>query len=240
MKIKLIGCIFVLDEIISQNIKKNNEKYINVLVDKKDILIKVDVDKEDDIKNTIRNKIIDILGNDKFHLEQVYTLGDKKYLFNDEIDIIYIAITNHENIKKDLKEYKLKKFDVKDNKIIFGEQIYNYYTEQKITNGGIEYFHVIDTDDLKLEKQLLEILISYKHLKSRINNTDILFKFLPNSFTLEDVRQLYELITKNNVDKSNFRKRILNYVEDLNKIVTKGYRPTKLYKYKANKNDIWI
>lgn len=240
MKIKLVGCIFILDEIVNEDIKKNNQKYINLLVDKEELLIKTDVTREDDIKNTLRNKIIDILGNDKFHLEQVYTLGDKKYLFDDEIDIIYIAVTNQQNIKKDLKDYKLKNFDVKDNKIIFGEQIFNYHTEQKITNGGIEYFHVIDVDDLNFEKELLEILISYKHLKSRINNTDILFKFLPNSFTLEDVRQVYELITKSNVDKSNFRKRISNYVEDLNRIVTKGHRPTKLYTYKVNKNDIWI
>ena len=51
------------------------------------------------LKDTIRNEIKNIIGSDVFHLEQVYTLGETKF-YNTGVNVIYLGITNVENIKK--------------------------------------------------------------------------------------------------------------------------------------------
>jgi hypothetical protein len=71
--------------------------------------------------------------------------------------------------------------------IKFGDTVYKYQTVEKETARNIEYFHNIDTDDIVQEKILLELLIAWKHLRYRIGIADILFKFLPSEFSLNDV-----------------------------------------------------
>ena len=85
-------------------------------------------------------------------------------------------------------------------------------------------------------------MISYKRIRSNIDNTDIVFKFMPSIFTLEDVRIVYELIKDTTVDKSNFRKKIIKYVEETEMISDEknGFRPSKKYKFKPLKGDAWV
>ena len=74
-----------------------------------------------------------------------------------------------------------------------------------------------------------------------IENTDIIFKFMPQYFTLEDVRMVYELIKETSVDKSNYRKKIVKYCEEVDIVTSnKGYRPSKLYTFKVLQGDIWL
>ena len=78
-------------------------------------------------------------------------------------------------------------------------------------------------------------------MRFRIDNTDVCFKLLPESFTLEDVRNTYELIKDIKVDKSNLRNKIGKYCEKTDIIIeNKGYRPTQMYKFNPNNNDIWL
>ena len=241
MNVVIKCCLFVLRKKESVDIRKSDEYQIQLLVDEKQQLIQSDVVDDEGIKETIRKKIESVIGTKQFHLEQVYTLGDKKFLKDKELDIIYLAIVNEEFLQKKLKGYQLVNFNILNkDAILFDKHITRYKTKQKIHVGGIEYIHDICTSDLKEEKKLLEVLIAYKYLKSRIDNTDILFKFLPEKFALEAVRQVYEMITEKEVDKSNFRKRIIRYVEPLNEVMNRGYRPTQLYKFRVDQNDIWI
>ena len=75
-----------------------------------------------------------------------------------------------------------------------------------------------------------------------MDNSDIIFKFLGKTFSLEDVRMVYEKIKETSVDKSNFRKKIVKYCEETSAVDVdkKGYRPSKLYTFKVLKGDIWI
>lgn len=241
MNIVLTGCLFVLDKEKNEDIRKSDTNKIKVILDKNNELIKVKFDNKTDLKEIIRTKIKNIIGTSKFHLEQVYTLGESKYYEDGEINVIYIAVTNFQNIKKFSKDYELKEFSISNNsEIIIDEIKIGYQTKQKVTKGGIEYLHEFEQHNLIKEKTLMEILISYKYLKSRIDNTDIMFKFMPEKFALEDVRQVYEMIADKKVDKSNFRKRIASYCYPLEETINRGYRPTQLYKFKVNENDVWI
>ena len=192
-------------------------------------------------KELLKDKISSIIGSNIFHLEQVYTLKEEKYNNDNDIDIIYLAITNIENVKKLDNNYKLVDFSIKNNVISFDKQTFNFKTKEHIKNNNVEYYHEFNLEDIKLEKKLLEIIIAYKQLRSKIDNSDIIFKFFGKTFSLEDVRNVYEMIKEVNVDKSNFRKKIVKYCKEVdidnNK---KGYRPSRLYTFKVLKGDIWL
>lgn len=237
MQINIVCCLFILNSEKNENIRKNDIKKINILTDHLGILPTFSFQKRN-MKQMIRNHLEKIIGSNKFHLEQVYTMD-----YDNSIDIIYLAITNIENILKLDAEYELRDFKVENNKwITFGENNYKYKTKEIEENNNIEYIHEIVVNDEVLKRNFLNLLISYKKIRSNIDNTDILFKFLGSSFTLEDVRMVYELIKDKSVDKSNFRKKIAKYCEKIedNEQIKKGYRPTQKYKFKPLKGDVWL
>lgn len=237
MKLNIVSCIFILESEKNDNIRKNDIKKIKVLVNNKNELPSISI-KKSDLKQQVKDSVASIIGTNIFHLEQVYTMD-----YKDEIDIIYLGITNIEYIKNLKKDYKLVNFNIKDNNlIVFDNKEYKYKTKEIENNNNIEYIHDIDVLDLDTNKTLMNLLISYKRIRSNIDNTDIIFKFMGSSFTLEDVRIVYELIKNCAVDKSNFRKKIMKYCEkadDFN-IIKNGYRPSQRYKFKPLKGDIWL
>ena len=237
MNVNLVSCIFILDSEKNINIRKNDIKNIKIILDSKNNLPSIKFNSKD-IKSEIKKNVKNIIGSNIFHLEQVFTMD-----YKNNIDIIYLAVTNIENVKKMKKDYKLVNFSIINNtKIILDNVQYNYKTIEKLENNNIEYIHKIETNNDDLEKNLLEILICYKKIRSNIDNTDILFKFMGSSFSLEDVRIVYELIKDTSVDKSNFRKKIMKYCEKTN-IQEKdknGFRPSQKYKFKPLKGDTWI
>ena len=98
MQVSLVGCVFVLQSEINIDNKKNDIKSLKVIVNKntKD-LIRCEINKEN-FKDNIRNKIKFVINSDDFHLEQVYTMGEKKYFEDNNIDILYMGLTNISNI----------------------------------------------------------------------------------------------------------------------------------------------
>lgn len=237
MQINLIECLFVLNSEKNTNIRKNDIKSIKVLVNKNNFLPEI-IFNGGDMKSILRNNLKDIIGTNIFHLEQVFAMS-----YEDSIDVIYLGVTNIENISKLNKDYELKDFKIEDNKTItLGSEIYKYRTVEIEKNRNIEFIHEIDIKDYYIKRNLLNILISYKKIRSNIDNSDIIFKFMGNSFTLEDVRILYELIKDTTVDKSNFRKRIIKYCEKIEdeEQTKKGFRPSQKYKFKPLKGDIWL
>ncbi|MDO5480801.1 MAG: hypothetical protein Q4F60_00410 [Candidatus Saccharibacteria bacterium] len=237
MRVNLVSCVFVLDSEKNDNIRKNEIKRLKVLVDKKDELPEI-IAQQGDLKKQVREQLADIIGTDFFHLEQVYAMD-----YRDEIDIIYLGITNIEYVDELKQNYKLVDFEVKNNSlIILNNKEYKYQTLEIEENNNIEYIHEIATEDSEINRVIMSLLISYKRIRNSIDNTDTIFKFMGSSFTLEDVRMVYELIKDRSVDKSNFRKRIVKYCEKVGEpINTKsGYRPSQRYKFKPLKGDIWI
>lgn len=241
MNINLVCPIIVLENELNPNIRKSDVKKFKLLVDKDNNLVNVMVTNNNTLKTTLKDKITTIINSDRFHLEQVYTLGDEKYYFDNSIDIIYLAVTNAENIKMLDNDYKLIDFSISNNNIVFDTKNYEFKTKEQIANNNIEYYHEINVQNIKLEKELLEIIIAYKQLRGKLDNSDIIFKFMPKYFTLEEVRIVYEMIKEVAVDKSNFRKKIVKYcVETDVDITKKGHRPSKMYTFKVVKGDVWL
>jgi len=92
MKVNLTCVMLVMDEVGNQDIRKNSIKKISLLVKRTSHnLPTVVANTDEDIKDQIRNELIGALGTNRFHLEQVYTLGDKKYFDSNAIDIIHLG-----------------------------------------------------------------------------------------------------------------------------------------------------
>ena len=237
MQINLVSCIFVLDSKKNDNIRKNDVKKLKVLVNNNNELPTISIE-GNEIKKQARNRISSIIGSNIFHLEQVYTMDYKS-----DIDIIYLGVTNIDNISELKEDYKLVDFEIKDSSlIILDNKEYEYKTIELEDNNNIEYIHDIRIKDEQVKRTLMNLLISYKRIRNSIDSTDIVFKFMGSSFTLEDVRIVYELIKDCSVDKSNFRKKIIKYCEKIETSTNEknGYRPSQRYKFKPLKGDVWL
>lgn len=237
MQINLVSCLFVLNSEKNDNIRKNDIKKIKVLVNNNNELPTISTE-SNEIKKQVRNSISSIIGGNTFHLEQVYTMDYKS-----DIDIIYLGVTNINNINELKEGYKLVDFEIKDNSLItLDNKEYKYKTIELENNNNIEYLHDIKIDDEQVKRTLMNLLISYKRIRNNIDSTDIIFKFMGSSFTLEDVRIVYELIKDCSVDKSNFRKKIIKYCEKVDTSINEknGYRPSQRYKFKPLKGDVLL
>lgn len=73
-----------------------------------------------------------------------------------------------------------------------------------------------------------------RQLKHKVRMAPVGFELLPPKFTLTELQQLYEAILETELDKRNFRKKILamNLLHDLNEVQEGvAHRPAKLYQF---------
>ena len=75
---------------------------------------------------------------------------------------------------------------------------------------------------------------SIEELKNKIVTTDILKSLFPKEFTLPELHNVYTTILNIDIDRRNFRKKMINLklISDTNKtVVYKGKKPANLYKF---------
>lgn len=240
MKVNLTCIMLVMGESSNEDIRKNTIKNVSLLVKQTNhALPSVVANIDQDIKVQIRNELIKGLGTDRFHLEQVYALGDKKYFDSNAIDIIHLGVTNAVNVNNIASDYDLISVSIEKNTIKIGNKVYSYKTKEK-ADFSIEYTFETNAKTATEDKFLIELLTAWKHMRTRLEYSDILFKFLPVEFTLEDARQVYMLLSERQVDKSNFHKKIMKYCTEIpGKLSCRGYRPSKHYKFNLKFGDLW-
>lgn len=81
------------------------------------------------------------------------------------------------------------------------------------------------------------IRIAQAWLRSKIAQTNIAFALLPPSFTLTQLQDAYETVLGSELDKRNFRKRLLafGFIEETGETAKEGaHRPAALYKFRKN------
>lgn len=85
---------------------------------------------------------------------------------------------------------------------------------------GFDHSEIIDT--------------ALREMKHQLENSEIAFQLLPKKFTLTELQRVYELILEKQLDKRNFRKKILasGHLRDLGETKMDGYhRPAQLYAF---------
>ncbi len=99
----------------------------------------------------------------------------------------------------------------------------------------IMWYNVSEAQDMRLAFDHNDILDTcFDALKHRVRVRPVGFELLPPKFTLTELQHLYEAILRTNLDKRNFRKKILsmNLIVDMDEF-QEGvpHRPAKLYQF---------
>lgn len=122
---------------------------------------------------------------------------------------------------------------------------------------GVSFLGVINTKGIELQKETMKTSnadffaidkvprLAYDHnlvidkslaiLKEKILKSSILKDLLPEEFTLPELQKVYETLLNKELDRRNFRKKLLNdgIICDVNKdAVFNGKKPAKLYCFK--------
>lgn len=96
------------------------------------------------------------------------------------------------------------------------------------------WFSVDDIPELAYDhNEILEDAVNL--LKTQIVSSGILRSLYPDGFTLPEIQKVYEVILERELDRRNFRKKMLslNLIVDTNKSIRfEGNKPAKLYKFK--------
>lgn len=98
------------------------------------------------------------------------------------------------------------------------------------------WFSVFDLPELAFDHQeILEYALT--RLRYKLEYTAVGFELLPDVFTLSELQQAYETILQEELDKRNFRRKILSadILQETGKKKKSGEgRPAKLYRYRQN------
>ena len=97
---------------------------------------------------------------------------------------------------------------------------------------GVAWFGVDKLPDLAFDHDdILEMAM--ERLAAKVEYSTIALQLMPKAFTLTELQHLYELATRQPIDKRNFRKRILalDVIEPTGEEKREGpHRPAKLYR----------
>ena len=101
------------------------------------------------------------------------------------------------------------------------------------TKNNAKWFPVTDLPDLGFDHEKI-IKEAYKDLKEKCLSEPIIFKLLPDKFTINDVQDLYESILGIEIDNRNFRRKLISkkYIIALDeKQVGVSKKPAQLYMF---------
>jgi 8-oxo-dGTP diphosphatase len=147
------------------------------------------------------------------YLEQLYTFGDPlRYPRSRVITVAYYALIRSENL--------LLKFD---------------NSAENITD--VKWHSVYDLPPLAFDHDKI-INYALNRLRAGLEYSPIAFQLLPKKFTLTELQKAYEIITDKQLDKRNFRKKMisLNLLSELEEFTKqKSKRPARLYMFNEEK-----
>ncbi len=99
---------------------------------------------------------------------------------------------------------------------------------------NVSWFGLKALPDLAFDhKRILKM--AHERLVAKLDYSTIAFQLMPTQFTLSELQHVYEVILREQIDKRNFRKRILslNVIKETGKERKAGaHRPAKLYRAK--------
>lgn len=114
----------------------------------------------------------------------------------------------------------------------------NHFTIKADTDAAdVQWFHLNELPKLAFDHQLV-LDTAKERLKSKLSYQPIGFDLLNDEFPFSDLENLYMTILEKEIDRRNFRKKMLSFgiIEETNKIEKIGSgRPAKLFKFNKKK-----
>ncbi len=149
-------------------------------------------------------------GIENVFLEQLYTFGRVNRDPRDRvISVAYYALVN-------LRDYKIKAA-----------------TDAR----SAAWFSVDDIPQLAFDHNKI-VDMALKRVKGKVRYEPIGFELLPEKFTLTELQRMYEKILEQDIDKRNFRKKILSMdlLKELDEVqMDVAHRAARLYKFDEKK-----
>ena len=119
-------------------------------------------------------------------------------------------------------------------KVLLIKRTNNPYKGYWALPGGAMYNNELVIDAAKRELKEKTGIKDIDLSMHKILDSDILKSLFPNEFTLPELHNVYTSILNVDIDRRNFRKKMinLNLISDTNKtVVYKGKKPAKLYRF---------
>ena len=108
------------------------------------------------------------------------------------------------------------------------------FLKETLKTSNASWFPITDIPELAYDHNEI-FLSSLQTLKEKVESTDILKSLFSNEFTIPELQNVYETILGKELDRRNFRKKLINdnLIEDINMTKNyKGNKPAKLYKFR--------
>lgn len=107
------------------------------------------------------------------------------------------------------------------------------------TSGAVQGLSWQPIGDIVLEDELDRMVLEYAlvRLRAKLGYTNIAFYLLPETFTLTELQQTYEIILDQPMDKRNFRRRMIasGILSDTGEKRREGsHRPATLYRFRPD------
>lgn len=115
----------------------------------------------------------------------------------------------------------------------------DYVARAGIDIADVQWFRFDEIDELAFDHSVI-LKVAVERLKGKIRYEPIGFELLPEEFTMPELHRLYETILQRNIDRGNFRKKILSMgllVDHSAKQLDRGTTTTKIYSFDREKYD---
>lgn len=167
---------------------------------------------DETLDNAARRELQEETGLEDIFLEQLYTFGDRGRDPRERVvTVAYYALVNLEG--------------------------HDVHASTDARNAA--WFPVNDLPDLAFDHAAI-LAGAHERLRGKVRYQPIGFELLPEKFTLRQLQHLYEVILDRELDKRNFRKKVLGMqiVKETNEIEKDvAHRAARLYRFAKRKYD---
>lgn len=157
----------------------------------------------------------DLTGLENAYMEQFRTFGNPERIKNDK-DLLWVKSRGTDPRTMSIAYY----FILPSSQIILKDKNTQWFSLNDLPNLGFDHKEII--------------LRAYSNLKYKVMSEPIIFEFLEDKFTLNDLQLAYESILDIKIDNRNFRKKAISktYIVPLDeKRVGTSKKPAKLYMF---------
>lgn len=165
---------------------------------------------EETLEEAARRELSEETGIENVYLEQLYTIGDVDRDPRERVvTVTYYALVN-------LSDHRV-------------------HAATDARNAA--WFAIDDVPALAFDHPKI-LKLAHERLRSKVRYQPIGFELLPAKFTLRQIQHLYEVILDRQLDKRNFRKKILSMgiLVELDEVETDvAHRAARLYKFDRRK-----
>jgi 8-oxo-dGTP diphosphatase len=165
---------------------------------------------EETLDDAARRELVEETGLGNVFLEQLYTFGSVKRDPRERVvSVAYYALV----------------------------KLSDHHAKAATDAANAQWFPVSQLPKLAFDHAEI-VALALARLQSKVRYQPIGFELLPPKFTLSDLQHLYEAILGAELDKRNFRKKVLGFglLVPLNETQMSGrHRPAQLFRFDADK-----